>query len=47
MNTVQAQARRIFLLNLASATAAAALPATSLAQNASPAERQFAPQPGN
>ena len=47
MNTVQAQARRIFLLNLASATAAAALPATSLAQIASPAERQFAPQPGN
>ena len=46
MNTVHAHARRIFLLNLASATAAITLPGTSLAQSASPAERRFEPQPG-
>jgi len=46
MNTVHAHARRIFLLNLASATAAVTLPGTSLAQSASPAERRFEPQPG-
>jgi transglutaminase-like putative cysteine protease len=46
MNTVHAHARRIFLLNLASAAAAVTLPGTSLAQSASPAERRFEPQPG-
>lgn len=46
MITVHARARRTFLKNAAMASAAAALPAVSLAQTPSPTERQFAPQPG-
>jgi transglutaminase-like putative cysteine protease len=45
MTTVHTPARRLFLKNLALATAAT-LPATPFAQSAAPAERQFAPQAG-
>lgn len=45
MTTVHAHARRLFLKSLA-LTTVAALPAASFAQAASPADRQFAPQPG-
>ncbi len=46
MTTVHAQARRAFLKNMAVASATAALPAISIAQNAPPTERRFAPQGG-
>ena len=47
MTTVHALARRQFMRNTAVAAVATALPAINFAQSAVPAERQFAPQPGN
>jgi transglutaminase-like putative cysteine protease len=46
MTTVHAIARRQFIRNTAVAGVTAALPAINFAQDATPAERQFAPQPG-
>ncbi|MBT9508026.1 transglutaminase family protein [Rhodoferax sp.] len=47
MTTVHAHARRSFLKNTAAAVVSTALPAINFAQTATPAERQFSPQPGN
>lgn len=47
MTTVHAHARRNFLKNTAAAVVSTALPAINFAQTATPAERQFSPQPGN
>jgi transglutaminase-like putative cysteine protease len=46
MTTVRPQARRLFLKNVAAATAVSALPAMGWAQSTPAAERKFSPQPG-